>query len=135
VARAAAQTRQHPAVGTEHLLLALVADQGSVAAVALARLGVDRAAAERAVDERFPAGPSPVRGRLRFTDPARRTLELALGEALGLGHNYIGTEHVVLGLVHAEGAAAEILADQDVTYEALRDACLTRLAEITGGAA
>jgi hypothetical protein len=135
-ARSAASDRNHAAIGTEHLLLGMYGDAGSVATVALTRLGVDRAAVEQDVAERYPPGATAATGRLRFTDPARRTLELALGEALALSHNYIGTEHMVLGLVQAEGgAAAAILADRGITYEALRAACLARLAEIIGGAA
>ncbi len=132
-ARIAARDRGHPAVGTEHLLVGLYADAGSVAAIALDRLGLDRATAERLVDERFPAGPVPGEGRVPFSPPARKVLEEALGVALGFGHNYIGTEHLVLALGQVGGAAAEILEARGITSERLQEATLARLAEVVAG--
>jgi hypothetical protein len=132
-ARTAARARNHAELGTEHLLIAMYADEGCVAAIALDRLGLDRAAVERTVAERFPAGPVPVTGRVRFSEPARRTLETALGVALALGHNYIGTEHLVLALREVDGAAAAIMDDHGIDHAALEAAVLARLGEIIAG--
>jgi ClpA/ClpB-like protein len=124
-AQAVARGRQHPAVDTEHILLGLFAhDDGNLATVALGRLGVDRATVERMVDERAPAGEMAVRGHLPFSPLSKKTLEVALREALRLGHNYIGCEHIVLALarVGREGIAGQILADQGVTYDRLEAA-------------
>jgi hypothetical protein len=123
-AQTVARDRHAPAVETEHLLLALFAgDDGNVAVAALGRLGVDRAAVERAVDERVGPGAAVVRGHLPFSARAKKTLELTLREALRLGHNYVGCEHIVLALRRVEdGLAAQILADLGVTYADLENA-------------
>ena len=96
--------------------------------VALGRLGIDRATVERLVDDRVPMGTDHPGGHLPFTKLSKKTLELALREALRLGHNYIGCEHIALALarVGRDGVAGQILADQGVTSErlerAIRDA-------------
>jgi Clp amino terminal domain, pathogenicity island component len=120
-AQTAARDRQHDWIGTEHILLGLFAnDDGNVAMMALARLGVDRATVERLVDELLPPGSEPVHGHIPFTPRAKKTLELALREANQLGHNYIGCEHIVLALRRVdEGVAAHVLAEQGVTYKKL----------------
>lgn len=130
-AQAAARDRQHPAVDTEHILLGLFAnDDSNVAAVALARLGIDRTTIEQLVDERVPAGTGPVRGHVPFAPLSKKTLELSLREALRLGHNYIGCEHIILALVRVgrQGVAGAILADRGVTYERLEAAIRDQLA-------
>jgi Clp amino terminal domain, pathogenicity island component len=121
-AQEAARARNHSYIGTEHLLLGLfAADDQNVAVQALARLGLDRATVERLVDERVTPGTTPLKGHIPFTPRAKKTLELALREALSLGHNYIGTEHIVLALRQVEdGVAGQVLADQGVTVDALR---------------
>jgi ATP-dependent Clp protease ATP-binding subunit ClpC len=123
-AEAAARDRRHEWIGTEHLLLGLLAnDDGNVAQQALARLGVDRATVERLVHELVPPGTEPVSGHIRFTPRAKKTLEVALREALHLGHNYIGCEHIALALRRLdEGVAAHVLAEQRVTYKDLERA-------------
>lgn len=121
-AQTAARDRGHASVDTEHILLGLFAhDDGNVATVALGRLGLDRATVDRLVDERSPSSGSPVRGHLPFSPLSKKTLELSLREALRLGHNYIGCEHIVLGLarVGRSGVAGEILSDRGVTYDRL----------------
>ncbi|HET6663291.1 MAG TPA: Clp protease N-terminal domain-containing protein [Acidimicrobiales bacterium] len=120
-AQTAARDRRHEWIGTEHLLLGLVAnDDGNVAETALARLGVDRATVVRLVDELVPAGTEPVSGHISFTPRAKKTLEVALREALRLGHNYIGCEHIVLALRRVDqGLAARVLAEQGVSYKDL----------------
>jgi ATP-dependent Clp protease ATP-binding subunit ClpA len=121
-ARAAAQARKHGFIGTEHALLGLFAAQDdNVAVKALGRLGADRAAVERLVDERVAPGAEPATGHIPFSPLAKQALERALREALMLGHNYIGTEHIVLALRKVEeGLAAQVLADLDVRYDDLR---------------
>jgi ATP-dependent Clp protease ATP-binding subunit ClpC len=69
----------------------------------------------------MPPGDEPVRGHIPFTPRAKKALELALREALALGHNYIGTEHIILALTRVdEGVAGQILAEQGVAYDDLR---------------
>jgi hypothetical protein len=130
-AQAAARDRHHPTVETEHLLLGLFAGEDeNVAVIALARLGVDRAAVERAVDERVAPGTDGPRGHVPFGAQAKKTLEITLREALRMGHNYIGCEHIVLALRRIEdGLAARILADLGVTYADLEQA--VREADVT----
>ena len=101
----------HSYIGTEHLLLGLIHEgEGGVAAHVLASLGVSltevRSRVERMVG---PAGPSPS-GQVPFTPGAKIVLELSLREALQLGHDYIGTEHVLLGMIReGEGVAGQVL--------------------------
>jgi hypothetical protein len=123
-AQTAARDRRHESIGTEHLLLGLFAnDDGNVAQQAFTRLGVDRATVERLVDELVPPGAHPVRGHIPFTPRAKKTLELALREALRLGHNYIGCEHIALALRRLdEGVAAQVLTEQHVTSKGLERA-------------
>jgi hypothetical protein len=125
-AQTTARRRQHPTIDTEHVLLGLFeADDRNVAVVALGRLGVDKATVERLVDERVPPGETRVRGHVPFSPRAKKTLELALREALELGHNYLGTEHIVLALHQVDdGVAGQVLADQGVAYDTLRTTVL-----------
>lgn len=102
-----------PAIGTEHLLLGMLEENESTAAIVLDRLGVDadqtRAAVKVIRDGRQPSEPSSV-GAPPFSVRAKKVLELSLREALQLGHNYIGTEHILLGLIReGEGVAAQVL--------------------------
>lgn len=132
-ARTAARARNHPEVGTEHLLLAMYADEGCIAAIALRRLGLDRATVEREVSERFPSGPTPVTGRVGFAPAGRKALETALAVALNFNHNYIGTEHLLLALREVDGGGAQILETAGITAEALEAAVLARLVEVVKG--
>jgi Clp amino terminal domain, pathogenicity island component len=128
-AQTAARDRNHSWVGTEHLLLGLYAGGDNLAVAALDRLGVERAVVERRVDERLPSGEEPVRGHIPFTPRAKQALELSLREALWLGHNYLGTEHIVLAIRQIdEGVAAQILAELDVTADRLRETIVGLLA-------
>jgi ATP-dependent Clp protease ATP-binding subunit ClpC len=99
----------HDYVGTEHILLALIREGGGVAAQALESLGVTEEAARRQVEEIVERGQAgSQRGHLPFTPRARKILQLSLREAIALGHGYIGTEHILLGLVReGEGAGTE----------------------------
>jgi hypothetical protein len=135
-AQNAARDRKHGTVGTEHLLLGLyAAGDGNLATVALDHLGLDRAAAERLVDARVAPGTAPVKGHIRFGPGAKKTLELSLRHALELGHNYIGTEHIVLALRQIEdGVAAQVMAEAGIGYDDLRTEVLVALRKITGDA-
>jgi hypothetical protein len=119
-AQDAAKARNHGYIGTEHLLLGLMADDESVATKALAGLGVGSEAVDTKLAELIPPGDEPVEGNVPFTPRAKQALENALGEALSLGHNYIGTEHIVLGLHKvSDGLASRFLVELGVSYERL----------------
>jgi ATP-dependent Clp protease ATP-binding subunit ClpC len=121
LAQAEARTLKHDHIGTEHLLLGLVREDKGVAAHALGSLDVtlDRTRGEVVrivgVGDHDPSGQTP------FTAASKRVLERALHEALVLGHNYIGTEHILLGLISlSEGPSVQILADMNLTPDAIR---------------
>lgn len=102
-----------PSVDTEHLLVALFEDEGGVAAIALTSLGIYRRAVVARLPvstNRRPSPPLPRRDSLPWSPQAKKVLELSLREALQLGHAYIGTEHILLGLIReGEGVAAQVL--------------------------
>ena len=102
--------RHHSGVGTEHLLLGLIQEGEGVAAKALEALGISLETVSQQVQEIIgPAKPPPSR-QSRFSPRARQVLKLSLREALQLGHHYIGTEHLLLGLMReGEGVAAQVL--------------------------
>ncbi len=120
----------HNYVGTEHLLLGLLRVEDAVAAKALASVGVEYDAVRAAVEEIVGRGRGTLAtGRLPFTPRSKKTLELALRESLALKHNYIGTEHILLGLAREnEGVAAQILSDLGADAAAVRAAVIGRLA-------
>jgi hypothetical protein len=100
LAQEEARMLNHDYVGTEHILIALIREGGGTAAQALQSLGITEEAARQQVEEVVGRGQAdPQQGHLPFTPRAKKTLELALREALQLGHNYIGTEHILLGLI------------------------------------
>jgi ATP-dependent Clp protease ATP-binding subunit ClpC len=102
----------HDSVGTGHLLLGLLGEGGGVAFQALDALGVTIEAAHEAVCQRHPTGNVGPSGWLRYTKRFRRVQELALREAIELGHNFIGTEHLLLGLIREGGGVGALaLAD------------------------
>ena len=95
---------------TEHILLGLLRVEDGLAAMALTSMGVSLEAARRDVGEIVGRGSQVPRGHIPFTPRAKKVLELSLREALQLGHNYIGTEHILLGLIReGEGVAAQVL--------------------------
>ena len=100
----------HNFIGTEHILLGLVHEGEGVAAKALESLGISLEAVREKVEERTRPTGSSTTGSPPFTPRAKKVLELSLREALQLGHNYIGTEHMLLGLVREdEGVGAQVL--------------------------
>jgi ATP-dependent Clp protease ATP-binding subunit ClpC len=121
LAQEEARLLDHDYIGTEHLLLGLAAEEEGVAARALAQLGIDLGTVRREVEEVVGRGHTTPSGHIPFTRRAKKALESSLREALDLGHNHIGTEHILLGLVRDhEGAAAEVLAKRAVSPEAVR---------------
>src|SRR6266511_2661975 len=103
----------HDYIGTEHLLLGLYNVPEGVGARALLRLGLSQEMVREDVESIIGEGQSAPKGHIPFTPRAKKVLELALREALQLKHNYIGTEHIVLGLVReGEGVAAKIMVDR-----------------------
>jgi hypothetical protein len=114
----AARALGHNYVGTEHLLLGLFAEPEGLAARVLGEAGVDRAAVEGKVLEVLPRQGEPLLDNPPYIPQASLALQGALGEALRLGHNYIGTEHILLALVRGRDTlAARILADLGVSAE------------------
>jgi ATP-dependent Clp protease ATP-binding subunit ClpC len=110
LAQEESRSLNHAYIGTEHLLLGLVHEGEGVAAKALEALGISLESVRAEVEEIVGRGTSEVAGHIPFTPRAKKALELSLREALNLGHNYIGTEHVLLGLIsEAEGVAARVL--------------------------
>ena len=110
----------HDHIGPEHLLLGLASEQEGIAARVLADLGIDVDTARREVDEAVGRGDTTPSGHIPFTGPAKKALENALRAALEMGHDHIGTEHILLGIVHdSEGAAAEVLAKHAASPEAV----------------
>jgi ATP-dependent Clp protease ATP-binding subunit ClpA len=120
-----ARELQHNYIGTEHVLLGLLRERDGVAARALDRFGMSPAAIREEVKARVGLGSEPMKGHIPFTPRAKKILELALREALQLGHNYIGTEHLLLGLVReGDGVGAQIIAAHAGDLAAVRSAVL-----------
>jgi len=113
----------HNSIGTEHLLLGLIREGEGVAALALDALGISLEDARRDIEEIIGQGPAAPTGHIPFTPRAKKVLELALREALQLGHNYIGTEHILLGLIReGEGVAAQVLQKLGADLARVREA-------------
>ena len=103
LAQEEARMLHHDYIGTEHILLALIRESGGIAAQALESLGITEEAARQQVEEIVGAGqPGPQREHIPFTPRAKKVLQLSMREAIALGHAYIGTEHILLGLVRAD---------------------------------
>ena len=104
-------------IGSQHLLVGLYAEPESVAVLVLEELGVDRATVTAGALERSAGNDEPIVGHVPFAEGAKQALELALRAALDLGHNYIGTEHILLGVLRLEAGDAghDILAAAGVT--------------------
>ena len=110
LAQEEARLLNHSYIGTEHILLGLIHEGEGVAAKALESLGISLEAVRSQVEEMIGQGGTSPSGHIPFTPRAKKVLELSLREALQLGHNYIGTEHILLGLIReGEGVAAQVL--------------------------
>jgi ATP-dependent Clp protease ATP-binding subunit ClpA len=110
LAQEEARMLNHNYIGTEHILLGLIHEGEGVAAKALTSLGISLQAVRQQVEEIIGQGQQAPSGHIPFTPRAKKVLELSLREALQLGHNYIGTEHILLGLIReGDGVAAQVL--------------------------
>lgn len=124
---------RHDYVGTEHLLVGLIREGEGVAAQALTAAGVTVEGAREQVEAVVGYGEADT-SQKPFTSESKRVLESSLKETFGLGHNYIGTEHLLLGLAReGEGVAARVLRNLNVNPEALRREVMRRLASETPG--
>ncbi len=121
LAQEEAQHFNHSYIGTEHILLGLVREEGGVAAKVLANLGGGLGKVRSAVEFIIGRGEKPSSGEIGLTPRAKRVIELAIDEARHLSHNYIGTEHLLLGLLReGEGIAAGVLDSFGITLEKTR---------------
>jgi ATP-dependent Clp protease ATP-binding subunit ClpC len=110
LAQEEARMLNHNYIGTEHILLGLIHEGEGVAAKALESLGISLEAVRQQVEEIIGQGQQAPSGHIPFTPRAKKVLELSLRESMQLGHNYIGTEHILLGLLReGEGVAAQVL--------------------------
>jgi ATP-dependent Clp protease ATP-binding subunit ClpC len=127
LAQEEARMLNHNYIGSEHILIGLVHEGDGVAANALESLGISLEGVRQQVEEIIGQGQQPPTGQIPFTPHAKKVLELSLREALQLGHNYIGTEHILLGLIReGEGVAAQVLAKLGADLSRVREQ-VTRL--------
>jgi ATP-dependent Clp protease ATP-binding subunit ClpC len=117
-----ARTLGHDYISTEHLLLGLIDEGQGVAITALTSMGINLDEMRQAVLDSIGRGAKPLAesGHIPFTPRAKKVLELSLREANQLGHNYIGTEHILLGLIREGGGAAQLLAGAGVDHDRAR---------------
>jgi ATP-dependent Clp protease ATP-binding subunit ClpC len=128
LAQEEARTLKHNYIGTEHILLGLLREEEGLAARVLESLEITVERVRAQVVRIVGSGEEVTSGQIPFTPRAKKVLELALREALSLGHNYIGTEHILLGLVREnEGVAARILLDFDADSEKIRNEVIRML--------
>jgi ATP-dependent Clp protease ATP-binding subunit ClpC len=130
-----ARMLNHNYIGTEHILLGLIHEGEGVAAKALYSLSIDLDAVRQQVEEIIGQGTPAPTGHIPFTPRAKKVLELSLREALQLGHNYIGTEHILLGLIReGEGVAAQVLQKLGADLNRVRQTVVQLLSGYAGGA-
>src|SRR5437660_6551404 len=129
LAREEAARLQHDYIGTEHLLLGVIREGEGIAATVLNNLGLDLDRIRQEVENMVSAsGGTMTIGEIPFTPRAKRVLELAVEEARSLGHNYVGTEHLLLGLIReGEGVAAKVLLELGVDRKRVREETLKLL--------
>ena len=121
LAQEEARHLNHNHIGTEHILLGLIHEKEGVAAIALTELGISLKGARAQVVEIVGQGDETPASHIPFTPRAKKVLELSLREALQFGHNYIGTEHILLGLIReGEGVAAQVLESQGADLDRVR---------------
>src|SRR5918911_692868 len=134
LAQEEARLLNHNYIGTEHILLGLIHEGEGVAAKALESLGISLEAVRAQVEEIIGQGQSAPTGHIPFTPRAKKVLELSLREALQLGHNYIGTEHILLGLIReGEGVAAQVLVKLGADLNKVRQQVIQLLSGYSGG--
>src|SRR5947207_2376648 len=134
LAQEEARMLNHNYIGTEHILLGLIHEGEGVAAKALESLGIMLESVRQQVEEIIGQGQVPPTGHIPFTPRAKKVLELSLREALQLGHNYIGTEHILLGLIReGEGVAAQVLVKLGADLNKVRAQVIALLQGYQGG--
>jgi ATP-dependent Clp protease ATP-binding subunit ClpC len=134
LAQEEARLLNHSYIGTEHILLGLIHEGEGVAAKALESLSISLEAVRSQVEEIIGQGGSSPSGHIPFTPRAKKVLELSLREALQLGHNYIGTEHILLGLIReGEGVAAQVLVKLGADLSRVRQQVIQLLSGYQGG--
>ncbi len=133
LAQEEARLLNHNYIGTEHILLGLIHEGEGVAAKALESLSISLEAVRSQVEEIIGQGGSSPSGHIPFTPRAKKVLELSLREALQLGHNYIGTEHILLGLIReGEGVAAQVLVKLGADLSRVRQQVIQLLSGYSG---
>ncbi len=136
LAQEEARLLNHNYIGTEHILLGLIHEGEGVAAKALEELGISLEAVRNQVEEIIGQGSQSPSGHIPFTPRAKKVLELSLREALQLGHNYIGTEHILLGLIReGEGVAAQVLVKLGADLSRVRQQVIQLLSGYSGSGA
>jgi ATP-dependent Clp protease ATP-binding subunit ClpC len=136
LAQEEARMLNHNYIGTEHILLGLLRERDGVGAKALESLSVRLDEVRRQVEEIVGQGRAAPTGHIPFTPRAKKVLELSLREGLQLGHNYIGTEHILLGLIReGEGVAAQVLQKLGADLNRVRQTVIQLLSGYIGGVA
>jgi ATP-dependent Clp protease ATP-binding subunit ClpC len=131
-----ARMLNHDYIGTEHILLGLIHEGEGVAARALEAMSISLDGARHRVEEIIGQGQTAPAGHIPFTPRAKKVLELALREALQLGHTYIGTEHILLGLIReGEGVGAQVLQELGADLNRVRQTVIQLLSGYTAGEA
>jgi ATP-dependent Clp protease ATP-binding subunit ClpA len=131
-----ARAFKHNYIGTEHILLGLLREEEGVAARVLGSLEITAENVRAHIGQIVGYGEEATTGQIPFTPRAKKVLELALREALSIGHNYIGTEHILLGLVREnDGVAARIMLDLGADDQRVRDEILKMVGPIGVGSA
>ncbi len=134
LAQEEAEHLQHSHIGTQHLLIGLMREEGGIAARVLRDLGLDIRRVEELVEQMTPEGQRGWTGRLELSPGTKKVLELAVDEARRLGHHYVGTEHLLLGLVRqSEGIAINVLTRLNVRPEEVRRQVRRVLQESSSG--
>src|SRR5512139_689588 len=135
LAQEEARMLNHNYIGTEHILLGLIHEGEGVAAKALESLGISLEGVRAQVQQIIGQGQQAPTGHIPFTPRAKKVLEYSLREALQLGHNYIGTEHILLGLIReGEGVAAQVLVKLGADLNKVRQQVIQLLSGYQGGA-
>jgi len=135
LAKQEAKRFNHDYIGTEHILLGLLREGEGVAAAVLQSLGMNLNNIRLEVEKLVQLGPTTVvSGDLPFTPKAKKVMELAMEEARTLGHNYIGTEHLLLGLIReGEGVASQVFMNMGLDLEKVREEVIKLLGSTTPG--
>src|SRR5690554_2847552 len=133
LAQEEAKLLNHNYIGTEHMLLGLIHENEGIAAKALEALGVSLEQVREQVEDLIGQGQQPPTGHIPFTPRAKKVLEMSLREALQLGHNYIGTEHLLLGLIReGEGVASQVLVKLGADLNRVRQQVIQMLSGYQG---